>query len=961
MSLPVKSYLRLTCLTLTAMALSPAMANTGLTIEVEGLEPTTTELGFEIEDGYLKGVTDSIEHWYVKPLKKVTYFAKVDGGGSPIETLMWQIKLQSANATWVKATYYPTGEPQETADLTWSVGSKTLFNSFESTSGAVEDLTAAEHAYSFSFKSTQSTPTYVMSYQATNEAGETNASEQASISRILTVDGTEPTTTVALTKSESEVVVSITASDAASGLAAEAYSFDDGVTWQASPTHAYTRNGTLWFRTRDNVGNERRQGVVITEITQGEPIVIITTTGTDSIMDTQVSLKLSDQRRLPLDATPYSFDGGQTWQATNAGYFRTNQHVEVAIKTQAGEIGFASYDITNLDETPPRVEVTGNATEWTNQNVTLTVKGEDDGIGLAYRPYSFNRGSFQATPTITATTNQTVNVRVIDERSNLTSVDVVVDKIDKEGPSLTVSGNPQAYGGSPVVLKAEATDSKSGLAEEAYSFDGAVTWQKEPEKAFYTNQNVPVWVRDSLGNISSQKVVINKIDTVIPTFTVSGNPLGWRAEDVTITLVGSDLHSGLHAIPYSWDGGLTWTSENSKTFSENQTIEVAVRDKANLVRTETVAITKIDKTPPTVTYTLDPSEWTNQNVVVTAFVTDAESGPNRAAYSWGNNEWEGSLVYKTVSSNQTVSFKGRDAVGHITSAEFIVDNIDKEVPTFTVSGNPLNWTNENVTLVVTAFDSLSGIASTGYSFDNGKTWQAEPSASFETNQSVTIKVRDVAGNLATAQTITINKIDKTPPTIQAINGLDVIQSDDTIRVSPVAVDAQSGLSSPPYSLDGFNWVEATDLILLDNGEYTLSVRDNAGNISSQPFEVTAFHTEPPEISLSADHGVTDWANERATITAQLTSPVGIEKTKFHNDLAVTHLSRPKTLTLTFEVDEPNYYYLEAWDKRGNYGEVYLFVQYLDKTTPHLEIISSHNEWTNQAMSLTIQEVSVNTP
>ena len=58
-------------------------------------------------------------------------------------------------------------------------------------------------------------------------------------------------------------------------------------------------------------------------------------------------------------------------------------------------------------------------------------------------------------------------------------------------------------------------------------------------------------------------------------------------------------------------------------------------------------------------------------------------------------------------------------------------------PTPCSTGSPTNWTNNDVTLTVVP--EASNI--TGYSFDNGSTWQSSPSKTFSSNQSVSIKIR----------------------------------------------------------------------------------------------------------------------------------------------------------------------------------------------------------------------------
>ena len=85
--------------------------------------------------------------------------------------------------------------------------------------------------------------------------------------------------------------------------------------------------------------------------------------------------------------------------------------------------------------------------------------------------------------------------------------------------------------------------------------------------------------------------------------------------------------------------------------------------------------------------------------------------------------------------------------------------IDDSVPTIkNVTGNE-KWTKDKVILIVNAEDSLSGLATEAYSFDNGQTWQKENTKTYtENTQGIIIKVRDAVGNVATYKTIDINNI-----------------------------------------------------------------------------------------------------------------------------------------------------------------------------------------------------------
>lgn len=124
--------------------------------------------------------------------------------------------------------------------------------------------------------------------------------------------------------------------------------------------------------------------------------------------------------------------------------------------------------------------VTGNATDWTNKDVTLTVAASDDNK-LNRTAYSFNNGdTWQASNKKSFSSNQTVYIKVRDEAENISDVkSVVINRIDKTKPTIdSVTGNPVDWTNKDVTLTINASDTVSGLhSSAAYSFDGGNTWQ----------------------------------------------------------------------------------------------------------------------------------------------------------------------------------------------------------------------------------------------------------------------------------------------------------------------------------------------------------------------------------------------------------------------------------------------------------------------------------------------------
>mgnify|MGYP003306121190 CR=1 FL=1 len=180
-----------------------------------------------------------------------------------------------------------------------------------------------------------------------------------------------------------------------------------------------------------------------------------------------------------------------------------------------------------LSSIPKINSVTGNVTNWTNQNVTLTINATGN-----ITNYSFDDGkTWQTSNKKTYTQNTTgINVRIKDSSGNIGLYGQIIDidKIEKVAPIISsVTGNATNWTNQNVTLTVNASDSTSGIASaNAYSFDNGNTWQTENTKTYNQNTNeIIVKVKDNLGNIStySQTINIDKIDKIAPTIEITPN------------------------------------------------------------------------------------------------------------------------------------------------------------------------------------------------------------------------------------------------------------------------------------------------------------------------------------------------------------------------------------------------------------------------------------------------------
>ena len=244
-----------------------------------------------------------------------------------------------------------------------------------------------------------------------------------------------------------------------------------------------------------------------------------------------------------------------------------------------GSYYWYGWNVSNSAETP---------TTW-NRNLTY-----DSGNGNGgYLNYSFN-------------TEGTYYIHAIDGVGNTAYKQI---KVDGTAPTISsVTGNPTSWATS-ATLRVTATDSMAGIA--SYSFDGGTTWQTSNSKTYTSNTSgIQIKVKDKAGNIATYGTTINitKIDRTAPTVTHVEPSANYREsnKDITVQVIAVDIQSGggsgSGVTSYSFDGGTTWQSSNTKTYTATtKNIEIKVKDKVGNVGTygSTIDLT-IDKSKPTI-------------------------------------------------------------------------------------------------------------------------------------------------------------------------------------------------------------------------------------------------------------------------------------------------------------------------------------------------------------------------
>ncbi|MBN2156810.1 MAG: ABC transporter substrate-binding protein [Candidatus Lokiarchaeota archaeon] len=325
---------------------------------------------------------------------------------------------------------------------------------------------------------------------------------------------------------------------------------------------------------------------------------------------------------------------------------------------------FSMFSILQPDYEPPSTTMTirgiEGANSWFTSDVYITLSAKDILSDIQLTEYSFDGITWfvysKLFPFDTSGITQ-IYYRSTDEYGNIEEAQLSEIKIDKRSPTsiITLDGviGENGWYTSAVDFTIDSLDDYSGVYKIEFSTDG-VTWQDyySPKLVTVEGYNT-IYYRavDFAGNVEIIKSTTFKIDTCLPegSLTLMGT-LGennWYTSNVTVSISGIDLTSGISTIEYGYDGENWNTYLGDFEITEQGETKLFLRliDNAGLIFS-TSTIISIDYTPPT-TELFITDGYTDENGTIfvvneSMFIVvgmDNESLVLYSYYSINNSEW----------------------------------------------------------------------------------------------------------------------------------------------------------------------------------------------------------------------------------------------------------------------------------------------------------------------------------
>lgn len=500
-------------------------------------------------------------------------------------------------------------------------------------------------------------------------------------------------------------------------------------------------------------------------------------------------------------ASEYSFDGGITWSTSNIANNLNVGTYQVKIRTIMGCESYNSpITIRPLLNSTPYATYTSPT--YCGDFGTITVQTTSS-------EYSFDDG-------VTWTTNNTMtnlpiglySVRVKDGAGCISNP----RNISIEGVFLTNLNytliEPYCSNLGSITITTPASQ---------YSFDGGNTWQTSNTLNNVTATTYILQIKNDLGCTSDfTYVYVRSFETIRPNYVI--DPAGCnKYATITITTVGDE---------YSFDGGITWSTSNSKTnLNGGNSVNIKVR-RGNCYSLSQIATINSYYLPLPIVQNFNILICDNGNngsepVNLSLYNSNLISNPNNHIFYYYHSQ---NGAENQIPSEQILNFNNYN-LNQIDKTIYVVvkDNNGCTnialinltlIPTPIPSINPLYYLCENYTVTLSEnqyFDS--------YLWSTGET---TPSITVSQPGNYSLTVTEIHGNVICSTTKTVSVVLSNPATIGPFGTIDWTEQSNVITVNV------TGLGDYEYSLNGIEYQDSNIFTDLNNGEYEIYVRDKHG-------------------------------------------------------------------------------------------------------------------------------------
>ncbi len=591
-----------------------------------------------------------------------------------------------------------------------------------------------------------------------------------------------------------------------------------------SMTKAYTQNVIEDVMVKDMLGNQTTVTINIQNIDHVAPKAEVQYDVTELTNgNVQVTIIANEKLQAVTGTSNWQLNTEDPTRATAT--FTVNGTEDVTVTDLAGNDAIIPVTVSNIDKTAPMLTTEYNITSLTNQNVMATIKANEklqalDGWDLAEDGLSMSK-EYSA--------NISEDVKVKDLAGNEGIATITIANIDKEKPVVEgLTKGKNSY--QTVTLKfteGVATLQKDDEAPQKYVSETPIT----------VDGNYVLVVTDPAGNTTTKEFIV---DNVAPVFETLEPVILKKGDTFDTSMVANDAVDGEIPATLKITLNTNEVTQIDTTGAQDgeYILTYTATDEAGNTATTTRNVT-VDATPAKRVGQVKYSE-TNATTEVIARVTFDE----KVQAPKTDSEWvpvdENQLAFTkkyTVNVNETVIFT--DMAGNETKVNIVINNIDSDVPSYSVDYDIEEPTNGPVTVTIAAGEELQPVSGWILASD-----QLSMEKTYTENKTETVIIKDLAGNQASVL-VEVNNIDKVVPT------LSVSYSETNPTTQNVIVTIEAG--EELQAVDG--WKLAQDKCSMEKTykqntttPETITIKDLAGNEATVTVNVNMIDREAPTVT-----------------------------------------------------------------------------------------------------------------
>jgi gliding motility-associated-like protein len=573
-----------------------------------------------------------------------------------------------------------------------------------------------------------------------------------------------------------------------SSIAAQ-YSYDDGITWTTNSTATNLQPGTYLVKIKDANGcQSASQFVIINRIYLSDPVISITqpTCGNGGTISVNTNANL------------YSFDDGVTWVSNAVASNLPAGAYLIKIKQANGCESNSVYAYLE----PFYVNITPVI------DIIQPTCGNGGSITVATTSaqYSFDGGVTWTTSN--SATNLVPGYYEVILKNSAGCINqstwAYLEQFYLPEPNFTTIQPVCGTGGTITVTTPSAQ----------YSFDGGLTWTTNNSLANQPPGYYAITIKNSLGCISNTVyAILNDFFLPDPNY-VAVNPYCGNIGSITITTP---------AAQYSFDGGVTWTTNNVATNLSDGYYYIKVKNSLGCESNYVFVY-------------LDSNSLANPNITVVQPGCNSNGSitinTSAAQYSFdGGTTWITNPTANNLAPGNYYYVMIKNSAGCVSYAQGVyMQPFYLPYPLFTVA-QPTCGNNGSITITTPAAE---------YSFDGGSTWTTNPVASNLTSNFYNILIKNSLGCVSNSQYVYIEPFYLPVPLLtitQPICGTNGI-----ISVTTAAAE---------YSFDNGNtWTTNPTASNLTPGYYNVVIKNNLGCESySQGVYIEPYYLPNPNFTL----------------------------------------------------------------------------------------------------------------